>query len=85
MLHGVTAENEIELLRDGVSNQVVNLKLPGPGFTKVATMSLDVARYNVIASEVNVRSLIQEAWHPGHVTTGRVKQSVHIEIWTLVR
>ena len=69
MLHGVAAEDEVELLRDGVGHQVVHLKPPGLGLAEVVTVSLNGPRHNVVASEVDVGSSGEKTRHPGHITT----------------
>ena len=43
--------------------------------SKLLSVIVNIGLDNVIASEADVRSVGQELRHPGHVTTGGVKQS----------
>ena len=50
------------------------LKVPGC-FGKSFPVVLNVGWDNVVTSEVNISSVLEECWHPSHVTTRRIQET----------
>ena len=65
---GVSADDQVVGDVDGISNNIVDLKLPVSVLEPLPVV-VDVVHHDVKTSEVHVRSGGQKGRHPGHIST----------------